>query len=95
MLESDYPYKGKDGKCKHDEDLIVARAGEYGHFTGSIEDVKEKLQEGPLAAHVATGGECWDYINGGILSSEDNCSMNINHVVVIVGLGKEIIEKTY
>ena len=95
MLESDYPYKGKDSKCKHDEDLIAVRAGKKGHITGGIQDVKEKLQEGPLAAAVSAGGECWDYMNGGILSSEDNCSKRIDHVVVIVGVGTENIDKTY
>jgi len=29
MLESDYPYTGRDEKCKYDEKKVVARIGAY------------------------------------------------------------------
>ena len=40
MLDADYPYKGKDKKCKHQDDLVVAHAGDRHQIKGDVVDVK-------------------------------------------------------
>jgi len=96
MLGSDYPYKAKDKKCKHDDDKIAVKAGDMGRITTTVTDVKRKLQEGPLSIGVRSNDKCWDNYKSGIISSSDGCrTSGIDHCVAIVGLGIETVTKTY
>ena len=95
MLEEDYPYKGKDRDCQHDEDKIAVRAGDYTYIEGDIENAKIALQNGPLSVGVSASRRCWSDYKSGILSEADNCPTSVDHLVVIVGIGTEPVEKTY
>jgi len=65
-----------------------------GRVSGDIEDIKQKLQEGPMTIAVGAGNNCWYGYRSGILSAEDNCPTGLDHAVVVVGLGVESTEHT-
>jgi len=97
MLDSDYPYKGKDKKCKLDDDKVAVKAGKMARIKSDIEDAKIKLQEGPLTIGVRSNDKCWDNYQSGIISTADGCNNKkwLDHCVAIVGLGTETVTQTY
>ena len=99
MSNEDYPYvdfsfkRGdKTHECAHDDEKIVARAGESGQITTSIGAAVVKLQDGPLTMAVSAGNDCWRYYKSGILTSAHGCPTGLNHAAVAVGVGLEHAE---
>ena len=98
MSNEDYPYvdfsfkRGdKAHECQHDDEKIVARAGESGQITTSIGAAVVKLQDGPLTMAVSAGNDCWRYYKSGILTSAMGCPTRLDHAVVAVGVDSEEI----
>lgn len=56
MRDSDYRYTsgntGVETKCEHNEAKVVGKVEGYGQVTTSVEDVKRKLKQQPLAVAV-------------------------------------------
>merc|ERR1719362_77886 len=87
MTNSDYPYRGKHGRCKHKQSKVVSSASVTGRCN-TPEDAAIWLQDGPLAFAVVAN-DCFRWYSWGVISSEDNCTArkeDLNHAAVIVGL---------
>ena len=48
--------------------------------------MKKAIQNGPATIAVAAGNDCWRFYSEGVLSAKNNCSTELDHGVVIVGL---------
>ena len=99
MSNEDYPYvdfgfkrNDKPHECAHDDEKIVARAGDSGQITTSIGAAVVKLQDGPLTMAVSAGNDCWRYYKSGVLTSAHGCPVGLNHAAVAVGVGLEHAE---
>ena len=85
-LESDYPYKGHDGKCTASEHThydalssitLIARNNETA--------MMEALQSGPITVAVDAVG--WGTYRSGVYNAI--CGTNLDHNVMVVGYGVE------
>ena len=93
MSYEDYPYVDfgfRSGdevhECRHDDEKIVARAGDSGQITTSIGAAVIKLQDGPLTMAVSAGNDCWRYYKSGILTSAMRCPTEMDHAAVAVAV---------
>jgi len=84
--EKDYPYKNKDGKCKH-KDSNHIKIKDYVELPESINnrDVMAAIARGPAA--VAIDGDNLQLYRGGIFNKK--CSSEPNHAVLLVGYGED------
>merc|ERR1712000_126023 len=88
MLESEYPYKARDGTCHYDSSKVVARISSW-------EQVSD--DETQMAAYCAKNGPLSIGINagpmqlyGGGIANPRFCNPNaLDHGVLIVGYGEE------
>lgn len=74
-----------------DDKPIASKAIEssIGRITGSVEEMKRQLQNGPMTIAVGASGKCWRYYKSGVLTNKNKCpSKRLNHGVALVGLIK-------
>merc|ERR1712051_1185320 len=94
MPETEYPYANMNDMRVHacndgDHDTKgVVQLGDWDFkWFASIEDLKDKLQYGPVAVDVAASSWIWNYASG--IYTHDNCWGHTNHAVVAVGWGHD------
>ena len=89
MTDAEYPYESgystEEGDCKHDASKTEAKVDFYGQIHSSVEDVKAKLREQPLAVAVDAGSAAFQFYKSGVVKQEDGCGTRLNHAVVLVG----------
>jgi len=91
-LESyaDYPYtseNGNTGSCQFNAADIVAHISSYTTI-GSEQQAQSYLtSNGPLS--VCVDAESWQYYNGGIITTSDDCGTSLDHCVMITGYGTQ------
>lgn len=87
MTEADYPYTGKDGKCKYDATKAKVKFSAW-QWVGKNESamVAALNDIGPLS--IAVDATYWSYYSSGIYDSSCS-STRMNHGVLLVGYGKE------
>ena len=88
MSNADYPYQGTDNSCRHQTGKKIASKADMSKFgrLGSVAEMKDRIQQGPLSIGVSAGNDCWQFYESGILSSANNCPTSLDHGVVVVGL---------
>lgn len=93
MTDAEYPYESgisqKEGDCKHNASKTEAKVDFYGQVHSSVEHVKEKLREQPLAVAVDAGSVAFQFYKSGVVKQEDGCGTRLNHAVVLVGYSEK------
>ncbi|KAL5706646.1 cathepsin F [Ranunculus cassubicifolius] len=86
--EEDYPYTGKDGKCKFDKSKIVASVANFSYVSLDEDQIAANLvKNGPLAVGI-NAAYMQTYIGG--VSCPYICSKRrLDHGVLIVGFGSD------
>lgn len=86
MSEQDYPYEGRDAKCRFDPTKIAASITNY---TFVAKDAKQMqayvFKNGPIA--IAADATVWQFYYSGIWYLP--CGTNINHAILLVGWGHQ------
>ncbi|KAF5201531.1 Cysteine proteinase [Thalictrum thalictroides] len=84
--EEDYPYTGKDGKCKFDKTKIAASVANFSIVSLNEDQIAANLvKNGPLAVGI-NAAYMQTYIKG--VSCPYICSKhNIDHAILLVGYG--------
>lgn len=95
LTNADYPYKGRNQKCKDASEIegaqIASRAIDesIGHIRSSLDEMKRQIQNGPMTIAIQASGKCWRHYKSGVLSSKNKCpGSRLNHGVALVGLVK-------
>jgi cathepsin L/cathepsin K len=89
MTEKEYPYKGKDQKCKYDKDKatdVETKSVHTVHNAKHPDVLKAALaQQGPLS--VAIQADIDNYESG--IFDDPKCGCDLDHSVLMVGYGSE------
>ena len=88
MTEKEYPYTGKDGKCKYDETKAtkIKTTSTHGGGKDRVNSMKASLsQHGPLT--VAIQADIERYKKG--IFDNKRCGCDMDHAVLLVGYGEE------
>jgi len=87
---ADYPYtseNGNTGTCQFNAADIVAHISSFTTI-GSEQQAQSYLtSNGPLS--VCVDAESWQYYNGGIITTSDDCGTSLDHCVMITGYGSQ------
>lgn len=86
-LESEYPYKAVDGKCKQ----VKGSSSNKGHSNVKVDssaDLKAAIAQGPVSVAIEADTLVFQFYSGGILNST-GCGTELDHGVLAVGYGKE------
>ena len=90
QTEKDYPYEAADGACRHQTNKRIASKSIGSGWLDTPADIAHDLiVYGPVSIAVAAGNDCWQFYDGGILSSANNCPTSLDHGVVVVGIAFE------
>jgi len=85
QTESDYPYKGRDGRCKSGKGV-----GSVTNYTnvpsGSPSQLKAAIAKQPVSVAVEADTDVFQFYDGGIITSK-KCGKELDHGVVAVGYG--------
>lgn len=90
QTSQDYPYKGRDEKCKFNEKKVAIKLTGYTTVSNNENEIKEFLHStGPLA--VALNASPLQFYNGGIVDKNSRqCDPEaLSHGVTLVGYGSE------
>mmetsp|Transcript_73217 Transcript_73217/g.101557 ORF Transcript_73217/g.101557 Transcript_73217/m.101557 type:complete len:135 (-) Transcript_73217:78-482(-) len=88
MLESDYKYTGKDGKCKASSSKGKVGVNSFKYVTNNNpSQLKAAIAKQPVAVSVDANSRVFGNYNGGVLTS--GCGTSLDHAVLAVGYGKE------
>lgn len=84
--EADYPYKGRDQKCKSDAGKSTHKVTKYRAVDqSSVEQLSEFLKDRPVSVALEVQEDFQAY-TGGVYKSEDpSCGQGLNHGVLLVG----------
>ncbi|KAL6060366.1 putative Senescence-associated gene 12 protein [Balamuthia mandrillaris] len=83
-----YPYAGVQGECKYNPQAIVTKVEQLIKVPKKNETaLKEAVYYGVVAVGVTRGSQDWRFYRGGIFTGA--CDGTPNHVVALVGYGKE------
>ena len=86
MRESDYKYRGRHlGRCDHDFDKVVGFVDTFDRIKRSVDEMKERVAQQPVAISLCVEDSTWDQYYSGILKKDDCKCTDLNHAVVIVG----------
>ena len=89
MTDADYPYESgrtsTESECAHDASKTVAKVDSYKRMKGTVEDVKAKLREQPLAVALDAGNAAFQFYKSGVVKADDGCGTTLNHAVTLVG----------
>ena len=90
MLESDYPYTGKDGNCAYDAYKGVASIFYVQQIAPNYKGLlKKALLLGPVAVAIDTSADALKFYDSGILTKNECGGTNVDHAVLAVGFGSE------
>jgi len=85
MANEDYPYTGKEGKCKHDKSKAVAEVDDW-DFVEGVDNIIKRLHKQALTIGVAANDDAWFFYESGIVtSSECGKAKDLDHAVALVG----------
>lgn len=85
--EEDYPYKGKDGKCKKGASPVSPISAFTDVKEGSEDDLKSAVSKQPVSIAIEADQSGFHFYKSGIFSGE--CGKNLDHGVLLVGYGTE------
>lgn len=89
QTEKDYPYEYTDNSCRNQNNKRIASKSIGSGFLDTADDIAHDLiVYGPVSIAVSAGNDCWQFYDGGILSSANNCPTSIDHGVVVVGIDR-------
>lgn len=88
MTRSSYPYTGTQGSCKYNAADGVTNVPSYIDISNDPNEHIAALQNGPVAAAVASSSSVFQFYKKGIIN-DSSCGTNLDHAVVIVGYGSE------
>jgi len=82
--DSDYPYTGKDGRCKS----VTGQYGDSGSdkISGKTASMKSAVEQRPVTVNVQADSVFRHY-KGGIITEKMGCGTSTNHVIAAVGWG--------
>jgi C1A family cysteine protease len=90
MLESDYPYKAKDGDCAYNAALGKVNTNSYVDVTPkSADDLETAINKGPVSVAIQANQIVFQSYKGGIIADDGKCGTNLDHGVLAVGYGNE------
>jgi cathepsin L len=90
MLESEYKYKGKDGKCKYDESKGVGTVSKVTEIpTKSQKALQQALMKGPATVAIDADSDALMLYDSGIISKKECKYEELDHAVLAVGYGTE------
>jgi len=91
MLESDYPYKGRDQDCKFDATKGQAKISKFNMITkGSEADLADKCKTcGPISIAIDASHITFQLYFHGIYNEKRCSSTELDHAVGCVGYGTE------
>lgn len=93
-LESDYPYKGRDGSCKASSSKGKVGVKSFKYVpNNSPSQLKSALNKQPVAVSIDANGRSFNNYRSGVLTS--GCGTNLDHAVLAVGYGKENGQEYY
>ena len=85
MYDSDYRYTARNEDCKHEPSKTKGSVTSYGQIRGTIQDMKDKAMEQPLAVALNASSSAFRFYSSGVVRESDNCGSRLNHAVVVVG----------
>ena len=88
MLESDYKYTARDGKCSYDASKGVGTVSSYINVAPNSEDaMKGALMKGPVSVAIEADQLAFQLYHHGVITK--HCGTNLDHGVLAVGYGTE------
>lgn len=88
--ETEYPYKGVDGKCN--EALLKASnphaSKRYNIAHDNNADFMDQLAQGPISVAIEADTFVFQFYSGGVFNNK-GCGTNLDHGVVAVGYGND------
>lgn len=86
--ESDYPYKGSDGKCAVSGSKTSWKINGFVDVPQNVSaQLKAAVAQQPVSVAIEADGFWFQFYFGGIFSS--SCGTNLDHGVLVVGYGTE------
>nr|XP_034189227.1 cathepsin L1 [Osmia lignaria]XP_034189228.1 cathepsin L1 [Osmia lignaria]XP_034189230.1 cathepsin L1 [Osmia lignaria] len=87
MSQAHYPYKGKQGRCRFQEDLSVVNITSWAVLPARDEKALEAAVAtiGPIAASVNASPKTFQLYHNGVYDDEVCSSDMVNHAMLIVG----------
>ena len=81
----DYPYTGKDGKCKFDPSKVVGKIRSYGEINSQdCDGLLHALSNQPVS--VAVAANALQFYQGGVFNNP-RCGTQVNHGASLIGYG--------
>ena len=88
MLESDYPYTPKKGKCQFDKTKAVTQLHGYNTVKNDENELKIAVaQNGPYAIAIDASHSSFQLYTNGIYNEKSCSSSSLDHAVGLVGYG--------
>jgi C1A family cysteine protease len=93
MLKSDYPYTGKNGKCKYNESKGVMKTikktgATYSDICSDSASIKSALESKPASVAIKADSTVFQTYKSGVITSK-KCGTSSDHAVTAVGHGHE------
>lgn len=86
MLETDYPYTGKEADCSYDAKKGKAKLSSYSDVTPNDPDqLKAALMVGPVSVAIEADQFAFQGYTSGVITS--GCGDQLDHGVLAVGFG--------
>lgn len=94
-LESDYPYKGKDGSCVAAEADGKVLVTDIHYVTpNSVSQLKAAIAQAPVSVTIEADQTVFQMYSGGIFD-DASCGTSLDHAVTAVGYGSEDGQEYY
>ena len=89
VLQTDYPYTGRDNVCYEDKKTGQVKVVEFHDIKeGDQDELAEALQKQPVSVAIEADRLAFQFYSKGILDGTA-CGQNLDHGVTAVGYGKE------
>jgi len=86
MLNSAYPYKGRQGSCKFNAKKVKAKVVTYGDVSKSVNAMKTAIYNNGSIVGILNAKKMQSYKKG--IMNGSSCPVSTNHAIVIIGWGK-------
>jgi len=89
MLEADYPYTARDGKCQYNKSKGVGKVKTYKDVSpdSSGANLKSALSKGPVSVAIEADQSAFQFYHTGVITK--GCGTKLDHGVLAVGYGNE------
>jgi len=89
MLESAYPYKGKDGSCKYEQSKGVGKVKSYKDVSRdtSGKNLMAAVAKGPVSVAIEADQSVFQMYSHGVITK--GCGTRLDHGVLAVGYGSD------